>query len=46
MGMDNVSEVLVLRIVTSAELERPFGSRAKTAQGTGSGDINGHPTHV
>jgi hypothetical protein len=31
VGMDKVSEALVLRIVTRAELEPPFGSRAKMA---------------
>jgi hypothetical protein len=31
MGMDKGTEALTLRIVTRAELERPFGSRAKTA---------------
>ena len=46
MGRDNVYEASVLRIVTSAELERPFGSRAKTAWGSGSVGINGLPTHA
>jgi len=31
VGMDNVSEALVLRIVRAAELEPLFGSRAKKA---------------
>jgi hypothetical protein len=31
VGMDKVSEALVLRSVTSAEREPPFGSRAKMA---------------
>ncbi|MCP4701464.1 MAG: hypothetical protein GY862_32105 [Gammaproteobacteria bacterium] len=34
-GMDNVSKPLFLSIVTSAELEPPFGSGAKTARRTG-----------
>ncbi len=31
IGMDNVSEVLALRIVNKAGLEPPFGPRAKMA---------------
>jgi hypothetical protein len=31
MGLEKGTEALTLRIVTRAELERPFGSRAKTA---------------
>jgi len=33
IGMDNVSEVLALRIVKTAGLEPPFGPRAKMAMG-------------
>jgi hypothetical protein len=45
-GKGNVSEALVLRIVTSAELKRLNGSRPKMGRGSGLGDFNGHPTHV
>jgi hypothetical protein len=31
MGMDKGTEAFTLRLVTRAERERPFGSRAKTA---------------
>jgi hypothetical protein len=40
-GMGNISEASMLRIVTSAELERPYGSRPKTGRGSGSADFNG-----
>ena len=43
---DNVSEALVLRIVTSAELKRLKGSRPKTGWGSSSAGFNGLPTHV
>jgi hypothetical protein len=45
-GKGNVSEALVLRIVTAAELKRLTGSRPKTGREAGSGDFNGRPTHV
>jgi hypothetical protein len=45
-GKGNVSEALVLRTVTPAELKRLNGSRPKRGGGTGSGDVNGRPTHV
>jgi hypothetical protein len=45
-GKGNVSEASALRIVTSAELKRLSGSRAKMARGAGLGDFNGRPTHV
>jgi hypothetical protein len=45
-GMGNVSEALVLRIVTSAELKRLSGSRPKTGRRSSSGGFNGRPTHV
>ena len=35
-----------LRIVRSAERKRLKGSRPKMGRGTGSGDVNGRPTHV
>ncbi len=44
--MGNVSEALVLRTVTPAELKRLSGSRPKMGWGTGSEDFNGRPTHV
>ena len=43
--MDNVSEVLVLRIVKAAGLEPPFGPRAKMALPGRSASIDGEPTH-
>lgn len=46
MGMDKRPEASPLRIVTRAELERPFGSRAKMAWEAGAGGINGFPPHV
>jgi len=46
IGMDNVSEVLVLRIVTAAGLESPFGPRAKKAMVGKSVSIDGEPTHL
>jgi hypothetical protein len=46
MGMDKRTEALTLRIVRRAELERPFGSRAKMAWEAGAGGINGFPPHV
>jgi hypothetical protein len=45
-GKGNVSEALVLRIVTSAELKRLKGSRPKMGGGASSGDFNGRSTHV
>jgi hypothetical protein len=45
-GKGNVSEASVLRIVTPAELKRLKGSRPKRGREAGSGDVNGHPTHV
>jgi len=45
-GKGNVSEALVLRTVTPAELKRLKGSRPKMGRGTGLGDVNGRPTHV
>ena len=46
MGMDNVSEVSLLRIVTSAELELPFGSRAKMATVVRQASFSGEPAHL
>ncbi len=46
VGMDNVSEVLELRIVKSAGLEPPFGPRAKMAMVGKSVSIDGEPTHL
>ncbi len=45
MGMDNISEVSLLRIVTSAELELPLGSRAKKAMVVRQASFNGGPAH-
>jgi hypothetical protein len=45
-GKDNESETLVLRTVMRAELKRLKGSRPKLGWGTGSGGVNGCPTHV
>ena len=45
-GKGNVSETLVLRTVTPAELKRLKGSRPKMGGGAGSGSFNGCPTHV
>ena len=45
MGMDNVSEALSLHIVTTAELELPFGSRAKMATGVRQASLNSEPAH-
>ena len=45
-GKGKVTEALVLRIVNRAELKRLKGSRPKMGRGTGSGDVNGRPTHV
>ena len=44
--MDNVSEVLALRIVSKAGLEPPFGPRAKMALVGRSVNIDGEPTHL
>jgi hypothetical protein len=44
--MGNVSEALVLRTVTPAELKRLSGSRPKRGRGTGAEDFNGRPPHV
>ena len=46
MGKDNVSKVLVLRIVKKAGLESPFGPRAKMAIVGRSASIDGEPTHL
>ena len=47
MGMGNVSEVSLLRIVTSAELELPFGSRAKKmATVVRQASFSGEPAHL
>ena len=46
IGMDNVSEVLVLRIVKGAGLEPPFGPGAKMAVLGRSASIDGEPTHL
>jgi hypothetical protein len=45
-GKGKVTEALVLRIVTSAELKRLSGSRPKMGWEAGSGDFNGRPTHA
>jgi hypothetical protein len=45
-GKGKVTEALVLRIVSRAELKRLKGSRPKMGWGTSSGDFNGRPTHV
>ncbi len=45
MGMDNVSEASSLHIVTSAELELPFGSKAKTATVVRQASFDGGPAH-
>lgn len=45
MGMGNVSEVSLLRIVTNAELELPFGSRAKMAMVVRQASFNSEPAH-
>jgi hypothetical protein len=45
MGMDNVSKVSSLRIVKGAELELPYGSRAKKAKGVRQASIDGGPAH-
>ena len=44
--MDNVSEVLALRIVSKAGLEPPFGPRAKMAMVGRSMSLEGEPTHL
>jgi len=44
--MDNVSEVLELRIVSEAGLEPPFGPRAKMALLGRSVSIDGELTHL
>ncbi len=46
VGMDNVSEVLALRIVSRAGLEPPFGPRAKMAMVGRSVSIHSEPTHL
>jgi len=46
IGMDNVSEVLELRIVKAAGLEPPFGPSAKMAMVGRSVSIDGEPTHL
>ena len=46
IGMDNVSEVLALRIVTAAGLEPLFGPRAKMAMVGRSVSLEGEPTHL
>jgi hypothetical protein len=45
-GKGKVTEALVLRIVSRAELKRLNGSRPKMGWEAGSGDFNGRPTHV
>ena len=45
MGMDNVSEALSLHIVTTAELELPFGSRAKMAMVVRQASFECEPAH-
>ena len=45
IGMGNVSEVLVLRIVNKAGLEPPFGPRAKMAMPGRLVCFDGKPTH-
>ena len=45
IGMGNVSEVLVLRIVRAAGLELPFGPSAKMAKVGRSVSFDGEPTH-
>jgi len=45
-GKGKVTEALVLRIVSRAELKRLKGSRPKRGWGAGSGGFNGRPTHV
>ena len=45
MGMDKVSKALLLRIVSKAELELPFGSRAKTATVVRQASLDGRPAH-
>jgi hypothetical protein len=45
-GMGNESEASRLRIVTRAELERPFGSRPKKGCGSGSVGFNGRSAHA
>ena len=44
--MDNVSEVLVLRIVIGAGLEPPFGPRDKMSLLGKLASIDGKPTHL
>lgn len=44
--MDNVSEVLALRIVDAAGLEPPFDPGAKMALVGRSASFNGKPTHL
>ena len=44
--MDNVSEVSVLRIVSTAGLELPFGPRAKMAMLGRSVSFDGELTHL
>ena len=46
VGMDNVSEVLALRIVKIAGLEPPFGPRAKKAMVGRSVSLECEPTHL
>jgi hypothetical protein len=45
MGMDNICEVSLLRIVKRAELELPFGSRAKMAMVVRQASFNGGPAY-
>ncbi len=45
-GKGKVTEALVLRIVSRAELKRLSGSRPKRGGEAGAGEVNGHPTHV
>ncbi len=46
VGMGNVSEGLVLRIVSEAGLESPFGPKAKMAMPGRSVSFDGEPTHL
>jgi hypothetical protein len=45
MGMDNVSKASSLHIVKGAELELPFGSRAKMATVVRQASFDGGPAH-
>jgi len=45
MGMGNVSEASTLHVVSKAELELPFGSRAKMATVVRQASFDGGPAH-